>query len=316
MDRLSLIPSCTCCLSGYHLPLWVGLDGIFAAHGLQVDVAESPGRLQSLLSVAGGEDDCCLASVRNFLEARHAHPDLPVRYVFMVSRRSHLAAFTLAGAGPWRARSPRDFAGLDGASFLRYRDSLYMGAPEYPPLLDLLGLSPGKEVEVAYAELYEALAAGRGEVAVTWLNLLPDVRAAVEDRGGRLAVYPFHAAGLEVYGSGVVAGPALIENRPGVLGRLMAALREALEAVRRDPRGGLGVFRRRYPDRDPDRAVAVWEAGRPLIFTGGDGPHALGSMDAATWRRTIEHHARSYGTRSLPPEEAFVPAPAGRVAGR
>lgn len=313
MDRLRLIPSCTCCLSGYHLPLWAGLGGIFAARGLQVEIAEPQGRIGSVRSVASGRYDCCLTSVRNFIEAKEFDPRLAARYVLMVSRRSHIAAFTLARGTARPARSVEDFDQLNGASFLRYTDASYMGAPEYLPLLQLLRLHPGAIIDVQYSELYEALAEGRGEVAVSWLNLLPDLHAIARRQNVHVQAFPFCKAGLNVYGSGIVASQDLMDTRPEVLQRFLLALREALEAVRRDPGIALRVFRERYPDRDTGRATDVWNAGKQLIFGDDDAQDALGTMDTATWRATIEHHARSYGSAYFSPQEAFDPTIVART---
>ncbi|MDP8927879.1 MAG: ABC transporter substrate-binding protein [Actinomycetota bacterium] len=251
--------------------------------------------------------------MRNFIEAKESDPGLAARYVFMVSRRSHIAAFTLTRGTARQVRSVKEFHQLNGASFLRSTDASYMGAPEYLPLLQLLRLHPGTILNVHYSELYEAFVEGRGDVAVTWLNLLPDVQAIAGGRDMHVQAFPFHKAGLNVYGSGIVASQYMINVRPEVLLRFIVALREALQAVRRDPGIALRVFQERYPDRDPERAIEVWNAGKQLIFGDDDAQDALGTMDTATWQATIEHHARSYGSANFSPCEAFDPTVGSRT---
>ena len=62
----------------------------------------------------------------------------------------------------------------------------------------------------------------------------------------------------------------------------------------------------RFPDIDPERAIAQWKAGECLIFDSESNVEALGVMDTARWEATIAHHSATYGTGERSPETMFV----------
>lgn len=309
-EPVTLAPTCSCCLSGYHLPFFGGVaDGTFASHGLDVTITEpTSGGIQNILDVAKGKTDCCLTSPRRFLEAMERYPDLEARFVFMVARRPHVAAFVIDGRPARHGEPIRSFADLAGASVLYYVDAPYMGVPEYFVVLRRLGIECGPRVEIDYTQLYESLAVGKADVAVTWLDFRPDFEGPAARAGVAVRALPFFAAGLDVYGSGVVAGAGVMRSRPEVLDRLTAALRESLVATRADPSAGLDALCARFPDRDRARALGVWRAEDPLIFGDGDPPERLGTMSAAVWERTIDHQEKSYGSPPVPANALFEPA--------
>lgn len=278
-------------MPGYHLPYFTAAaTRIYARHGLEVEIVDPFPGPDNIRAVAAGRYDFCLTSVAHFLRAKRDDHELRAKFVFMVARRTHMAAFCLERG------AIETFADLEGASFLGPPDSPF--AREYRSLLRHLGLEPGPTVDLPYEEVFGALAAGRGDVAADFLDLLPRFEALA-----RVHALPFYEAGLDLYGSGLVAGTRTIESRPEAVRRLVAAIREALRATRRDPAAGLPAMRSRFPELDEGRALAGWQAGTPLIFTESD--RSLGAMDTATWERTIEHHAATHGSPPLPPTSVF-----------
>lgn len=260
-------------------------------------------------AVAAGRYDACLTSAAHFLRARAEDPGLAARFVFMVARRSHLAAFVVDGRPAVHGRPVESFADLDGASVLASPDS-GLGR-EYRALLATLGAEPGPPVESR--RTFDALAAGEVDVGLEFLEMLPRYEAAARKRGVAIRALPFYEAGLDVYGSGLAVGQAQIETRPDCVRRLVGALAQALAATREDPWPGAEGMRAQYRGVDPERAVAAWETGLPLVFF----EEAVGAMDDAGWERTIAHHAAVHGTPHVPAAEVFDPsfAPAPVAAG-
>lgn len=289
-------------MPGYHLPYFAAAaTGIFARHGLEVDLVDSWPGPDNSIAAARGDYDCCLTSVAYFLEAKTKEPSLPARFVFMVAQRPHMAAFTIAGRRARHGRPIADGGDLEGASFAGSPESPF--AREYFALMRRIGARPGPTVDVAYSEVMDTLARGGADVAADYLDLMPRFQAAARRAGVDVKALPFHEAGLEGYGSGVVAGTKFIDERPKAVAALTAAIADALEATRRDPLGGLGALRDRFGDVDAEHALAGWRAGEPLIFSG-----PLGAMDSATWEATIAHHADAHGTSLISPDEAFDPS--------
>lgn len=288
-------------MPGYHLPWFTArAQEIYAEHGLDVSLRDPDPGPDNVRAVAAGRYDFCLTSVGHFLRAKAADPDLGARFVFMVSRRTHMAAFTIDGRPATHGRPIGELADLEGASVLGAEDSPFMR--EHLALLRHLALAPGPRVDIPYPRVMTALAEGRGDVAPDFLDLLPAFQTAAAPHGVRVRALPFHESGLEAYGSGLVTGTRMIAERPYAIARMVSAAREVLLAGRDAPQSGIAPMSETYPELDPGRALAGYRAGEPLVFAEEDG---LGTMDAPTWQRTIEHHAQTHGTPRLAPEAAF-----------
>jgi ABC-type nitrate/sulfonate/bicarbonate transport system substrate-binding protein len=283
---------CTGCMPGYHLPCFVGItQGIFRRHGLDVEIVDPEPGPDNILAVDAGRYDLCLTSVAHFLNAKRLEPAIEPRFVFMVARRTHMAAFSVADRIAAHGRAIIEHADLDGATVLGVGDSAFVR--EYVTLLDQIGCSPGEIVETTYEEVMPALVRGDGDVAPDFLNLMPKFEAASAGTATRIVALPFYQAGIDVYGSGLVAGRELRRERPLVLQGAVDAMREALMATRDEPELGLEALTERVPTVDPGLALADWRAGEPLIFS--DEAHELGSMNAGTWQRTLDYFAGAYG---------------------
>jgi NitT/TauT family transport system substrate-binding protein len=291
-ERLSMAMYCTGCIPGYQLPCFAGeTEDIFGRHGLSIEILDPLPQAENILAVAAGRNDLCLTSVAHFLAARRREPGLEARFVFMVARQSHMGAFVVRGAKNPRGRrmkTPRD---LDGASVLGDPDSAF--GREYRTLLGRLGLRPGPFVDMPYEDITLALAEGKADVAADFVDLLPRFQAVADPLGVRIDVLPFHEAGIDIYGSGLVTSTRLLRERPQIVRAAVAAFREALLASQDNPALGLEALIDHVPDADPALVVAGWEAGSSLIFDAEE--TALGTMHEEKWRRTLEYHADAYG---------------------
>src|SRR6266571_821706 len=271
-------------MPGYHLPYFTAAEtGIFAEHGLEVEIVDPVPGPANARAVAAGRYEFCLTSVAHYLTAKREHDGVDAKFVLMVARRPHHAVFFLDGRPAAHGRPIQGFDDLGGVTLLGSRESPFVR--EYLALADRLGAQPGEVVELPYEHVMEALAAGDGDLAVDFLDLRPTFERVAAERG-TVGALPLYEAGADAYGSGLVAGTWLIESRPETVRRMVAALVEALLAAREDPTPGIAPMRARFPEFDPEHAVAGWRAGDPLVF-GASG--ALGSMDRAGWERTLAH---------------------------
>ena len=291
-ERLSMAMYCTGCIPGYQLPCFAGeTDDIFGRHGLSIEILDPLPQAENILAVAEGRNDLCLTSVAHFLAARRQEPELEARFVFMVARQTHMGAFVVRGRKGPHGRRIKTHRDLDGASVLGDPQSPF--GREYTTLLGRLGLEAGPFVDVPYEDIGDALAEGRGDVAADFVDLLPRFQAVADPRGVRIDCLPFHEAGIDIYGSGLVTSTRLLRERPETVRAAVSAFREALLASQDNPALGLEALIDHLPDADPELVVAGWQAGAPLIFDAEDS--ALGSMNADKWRRTLQYHADAYG---------------------
>ncbi|MDQ3618755.1 MAG: ABC transporter substrate-binding protein [Actinomycetota bacterium] len=279
-------------MPGYHLPYFAAdVEGIYEAHGLDVEVVYPEPGPENIKAVAAGRYDLCLTSVAHFLRAVTEEPNLEARFVLMVARHTHMAVLCAQDASKSSA-----LGDLDGASYLGDRASPF--TREYLHLAERIGIKQPSLIEVPYGDVKEALARGRGDVTADYLDLLPDYQAPARERDRQVKALPFHAAGIDVYGSGLVAGVSQLETRPQVVQATVAAIRAALEQARRDPLPGARALVQRFPDAGLQRTLDSWRASEELIFL--DDGRPAGTMDPAKWYTTIEHHARVHGTARVP----------------
>jgi NitT/TauT family transport system substrate-binding protein len=302
-QRLSMAMYCTGCIPGYQLPCFAGAtEDIFAGHGLSIEILDPLPQAENIIAVAEGRNDLCLTSVAHFLAARREQPALEARFVFMVARQSHMGAFVVRGRKGQDGRRIKKHGDLDGASVLGDPSSAF--GREYTTLLGRLGMTPGPWIDVPYEDIMRALAEGRADIAADFVDLLPRFQAVADPLGVRIDVMPFHEAGIDIYGSGLVTSTRLLREQPDTVRAAVAAFHEALLASQDNPALGLEALIDHVPSADPGLVVAGWEAGAALIFGAETG--ALGSMNAEKWRRTVEYHADAYGgPRDIDVETVF-----------
>lgn len=272
----------------------------------------------NVAAVGRGDYDLCLTSVPYYLWARDEDPALDARFVFVVSRRVHMTAFAVVGRPAAHGRSITSFADLSGASFA-VRTEVPAGTSEpnrrmsqvhqerlardYLALLAHLELEPGPIVDVGASSTLDACLDGTADVAAEWIELGVGLQASAAARGLQIRLLPFADAGVPGYLNGFVAGAGTIHERPEALARFVAAVREAMLAVRDDPRPALELLAAELPDRDGATVLERWRLGEPNMF--GDRGVDAGTMDAAGWAATVDYHVRVNGTRPIDPATVF-----------
>lgn len=309
-SKLRLALYCTGCIPGYQLPCFAGAaQQIFGRHGLTVEIIDPVPGPDNVLAAAAGRHELCLTSVAHFLNAKRQQPDLDARFVFMLARQTHMTAFVVEDRPARHGRPITAHSDLAGASVLGEPDSAFVR--EYSTCLRWLGIRPGAVVPTPYEATEHELLTGRGDVAADFLDLLPRFQAVADGPGLRIRALPFYAAGIDIYGSGLVAGRRLLEDDPGILRAVLEAFHAAVLVSRADPEAGLAELIEHIPTADPALAIAGWNAGSQLVF---DKDSPLGAMSEEKWRRTIEFHADAYGSSShVNPSEVYEDVDFDRV---
>jgi ABC-type nitrate/sulfonate/bicarbonate transport system substrate-binding protein len=245
-----------------------------------VTILHPAGGPENVRRVAAGGSDFCLTSVTHYVRARAQTPDVAARFVSAVVRRSPLAGF-VPEESP--LTTPADLGGRRMAGGF---------SAEYRACLDRLGLEPPERVDVADAPA--ALAAGDVDVVPEFIDCRPRVR---RQAGIRVRGIP---VGPDLYSSGLVAADRLPAD---LVRQVQAALADALEAQRQDPKAGLDELERRYPDADPADALEGWQLAEPYIFTGPP----PGESEPERWVASAEFAAAAHGLPVPSPESIFRP---------
>ncbi|MGQ0743820.1 MAG: ABC transporter substrate-binding protein [Acidimicrobiales bacterium] len=293
-------------MPGYLLP-WctAASQGMFEAEGLEVELKElalgGPGTVRA---VAAGEVDFAEVSVKHFFTTIQSDGPLPARFAFMIERRTHMAAITISGRPTAAGRFVRSLADLAGASIVGSKESPL--TRELLVALERLGVEPGPLVETPYQEVMEALAAGAGDVAADWIDLLPNFGQKANPFGVQATAIGLASAGLAAqYVGGFLMNESVLASSPQTVAAMVRALRQGMLAARRDPAPGLAALAARYPEVDPDLALAQWETGKDVIF--GDGDDVIGVMDPRIWSNTVEFHLDAHGGPPLELDSLYYP---------
>ena len=267
-----------------HLPFFAAVaDGLFAEHGLDVELIESPPGSERVKLLADGGGDFLLTATLYQLQALADSDELPARAVGVLHQHSPVSALVSADS---EIVVPADVVGRR------------MGAPvgtqmgwlgvELQASLRAAGLGETDVVDMSYREAYAALARHEIDLIANFADLLPiDERRA----GMPLRAVP---VGPDVYTSAVLAADVVPSE---VVERFVMAAAASFVRQRQEPERGVEALRSRYPDIDPGVAVDTWLRLEPYAFAGGGG--VVAGMDGAGWERTLGWAASTHGLPEL-----------------
>lgn len=261
-----------------HLPFFAAVaDGLFAEHGLDVELLESAPGAERVELLAAGAGDFLLTAILYHLQALAEAATLPVHAVGLLHRRSPVAALVRADSGIVTAA---DVAGRRlGAPV-----GTQMGwlAVELQASLREAGRGPAEMVDMTYREAYAAIARGEIDLIANFADLLPiDQRRS----GTPLRAVP---VGRDIHTSAVLAHDSV---PPELVDRFLAAAEASFHRQGQDPGRGVDALLDRHPEVDPEVAVDTWRRLEPYAVP-------VRGMDAGGWRRTLDWNARVHG---LPP---------------
>ncbi len=290
-DRVRLSLFCPSCLPGYHLPFFTGVaSGIFADHGLVVDIVDPPPPPGSTNThrVAEGGAEFGLTGVTYFLFAqKEAGENLPARFVSVIHQRSPLGAIVADDSDIESA------ADLPGRLMGRGELTGWL-ANECGQVLADRGLEPPAYVDLPHGDAPYAL--GRGEIDV--VATMVDTIGGIAVKGG-LPVRGIHL-GLDIYSSGLIAADAVPSE---LVERMRVAMAAAFELQQADPESAIAEFCQRFGDVQPDVARAGWDLLQP--YAAADA--GIGAMDESRWSTTIDWLSGVHGFPQIDAARVYRP---------
>jgi ABC-type nitrate/sulfonate/bicarbonate transport system substrate-binding protein len=278
-ENVRLLLWSAACLPGVHLPFFAAVeDGLFAEHGLDVELVESAPGPERVRLLADGAGDLLLTATLYHQQALAEPSVLPVRAVGVLHQRSSLAAVV---------PETSDITSLADLAGCRLGAPVWgqMGwmAIELQAALREAGVGPTEVADMSYPDAFAALASGEIDLVANLADLLPiDRRRA----GVALRAVP---VGTDVYTSAVLASDSVPAE---IVERFVAAASSSFDRQRGEPTRGVAALRARYPEVDADVASATWSALEPYAFAGG---RAVAPMSHATWARTLRWNAQAHG---------------------
>jgi NitT/TauT family transport system substrate-binding protein len=287
--------------SGYHAIWYYGIDkGIFRDAGLDLEVLEGNGSAVTAQTVGNGSVMFGTADTAAVIGL--VSQGLPVKVVGGYLRQSPLSEIFPVEKG-WKS-----FKDMGGAKIGWSAGGA--SAQILPEILKSAGVADKVEmVNMAPAAKMTALLTHAVDAIDSFDFLMVPI---LEGKGMAVATVTYASAGVNVPGLSLVAGDALIEKDPTVIGKMVAAMQTAIVAARQDPEAAIASLMQRAPNIDKAAARRIlelsfnllqpdWAAGKPLAWMS---PEVMAKSQDILFE---------YGVikKKLPPEayftDAFVP---------
>lgn len=239
--------------SGYHAVWYHARDkGIFADHGLDLEVLE--GRGSDLTAQTVGNGSVMFGTSDAGAVISLVSQGLPVKIVSSYFRTTPLAVIFPKKNG-WKT-----WKDLSGAS-VGYGALL---AP-IPAALKNTGLE-GKlrQIKMEPAAVPTSLLEGRVDAIFSFGFLQVPV---LEAKGLPVSTFSIAEAGINVPGLAIITSRDLIGKNPDLVRRFVAASQKALEAVQKDPAGAMEALMKRSPTLDRAAHSRILELSFPLFHS-------------------------------------------------
>lgn len=244
---------------GSHVPIFYARDaGYYKKAGIEVDIRSARGSRSAFDALRNGKAHFILAEAAELFIQRGG--GLDARGTMVYFNRSPNAIFTL------KRPDIRDFTDLAGKQIGAPRSSFprvlfkELGARKKVDLKKVrwLNLSPG--------DLLPALAGGKVDAVATSTLAAYPYRQAARKKGKSLAIFPYAGAGVNPYSLLLVSVDSVLNRDPEMAAAFVRATAEGTADALSNPRKALGLFLKKNPGQDPDRAEAEWRGALSLIY--------------------------------------------------
>jgi NitT/TauT family transport system substrate-binding protein len=269
---------------GNHAMFFVARDnGYFTENGIEVTaIRKGTGSPDAMRLVANGNAEFGFGDLPTLAVARSQ--DVPVVALVAVNQHSPLAMISLAKER--QLKKPADLKGLNigihpaGSTYIFFKAFLAAN-----------GMSEADVEKSTVSPPYENyLLLGRVDAVPGYIDAeVPELEAKAGGPGS-LSIMQGSDFGYEVYGSGLFTSQAMIDEKPDLVKRFVAAYRKAFQFVVDNPEGAADIVVKANPEYAEKRDVLVKQLQADIrsTFTSADTEqHDLGWMSDAAWEKTI-----------------------------
>ncbi|SHJ29705.1 NitT/TauT family transport system substrate-binding protein [Roseomonas rosea] len=299
---------------GYHA-IWALAEerGFFRDAGLRVQQDRGYGSGDTITKVATGAYDVGFADINALVQFNARNPQQRVIAVAMVFDSNPAAVVTLRRTG---IRTAADLAGRN------------LGAPEgessrvlFPVFARAAGIDPASIRWTSMtASLRESMLATGQVEAITGLqqSAVFGLRAAGVP-ASEIVSLPYAAAGVDLYGHGVITSAAFAERNPEAVRGFVRATLQGLKAALADPAAGMAAMRKREALFDPALEGERFAMTRDVaILTPNVRRTGFGALELDRMRRLVAINAEVNRIENPPAAETlfstdFLPPQADRM---
>jgi NitT/TauT family transport system substrate-binding protein len=299
---------------GPSAPFLIGIDrGYYKAEGVDVTIDSATGSLEPINRVASGTYDMGFGDINSLIKFRDAHPEAPIKAVFMVYNRPPFAVIGRKSRG---IEKPKDLEGKK------------LGAPaadgafaQWPIFVQANEINAAKVTieNVGFPVREPMLAAGQVD-AITGLSFssfinLKDRGVPVED----IAVLLMADYGVNLYGNAIFVNPKFLSDHPdAVRGFLRAYLKSLKETVKQPSTAVDAVLKRNDVAKKATELERLNMAIHDNIVTPEVKANGYGGIDEARFAEAIDQIGLTYKWKADKPkpdnifDAAYLPSATDR----
>lgn len=233
--------------------------GIYAKHGIDISITRGYGSGDTVTKVAAGAADFGVADIAAVLTAR-ARTNVPVKTIAVLYNESPHSLFVLKSSGI------TNFKGLEGKKI-----GITPGNSHrfyFPEVAKKAGTDPNKLIwtNMDGAAMAAQLIAKNIDAAPFYSIHYYYINKAAVKAGQEILPLPFVEVGFKIYAASLITTDKMIQDKPDLVTRFLAATKEAFEWAAANPEEACKLHVVRFPEVELDDCMGSVKAVMKFVF--------------------------------------------------
>lgn len=233
--------------------------GIYAKHGIDITITRRYGSGDTVTKVASGAADFGVADIAAVMTAR-ARTNVPVKTIAVLYNESPHSLFVLKSSGI------TNFKGLEGKKI-----GITPGNSHrfyFPEVAKKAGTDPNKLIwtNMDGAAMAAQLIAKNIDAAPFYSIHYYYINKAAVKAGQEILPLPFVEVGFKIYAASLITTDKMIQDKPDLVTRFLAATKEAFEWTAANPEEACKLHVARFPEVELDDCMGSVKAVMKFVF--------------------------------------------------
>ncbi|WP_425065665.1 ABC transporter substrate-binding protein [Reyranella sp.] len=233
--------------------------GIYAKHGIDITITRGYGSGDTVTKVASGAADFGVADIAAVMTAR-ARTNVPVKTIAVLYNESPHSLFVLKSSGI------TNFKGLEGKKI-----GITPGNSHrfyFPEVAKKAGTDPNKLIwtNMDGAAMAAQLIAKNIDAAPFYSIHYYYINKAAVKAGQEILPLPFVEVGFKIYAASLITTDKMIQDKPDLVARFLAATKEAFEWAAANPEEACKLHVARFPEVELDDCMGSVKAVMKFVF--------------------------------------------------
>lgn len=233
--------------------------GIYAKHGIDITITRGYGSGDTVTKVAAGAADFGVADIAAVMTAR-ARTNVPIKTIAVLYNESPHSLFVLKSSGI------TNFKGLEGKKI-----GITPGNSHrfyFPEVAKKAGTDPNKLIwtNMDGAAMAAQLIAKNIDAAPFYSIHYYYINKAAVKAGEEILPLPFVEVGFKIYAATLITTDKMIQDKPDLVKRFLAASKEAFEWAAANPEEACKLHVARFPEVELDDCMGSVKAVMKFVF--------------------------------------------------